>query len=671
MQQNTALHAGDTVKGNKFTYTIQAVLGQGSFGITYLASTNAVISGPLGDIETEVKVAIKEFFMKEFSSRRDDGTITEMTNGSLVQNYSKKFRKEAENLARLSHPGIVKVLEVFDANNTCYYAMQYITGGSLDAYVKSRGGLPEEEAVECIRQIGDAVQYMHDHKMLHLDLKPGNVMRSEDGKKMFLIDFGLSKQYSSNGEPESSTTIGLGTPGYAPLEQSNADRDKDFAPTLDVYALGSTFFKLLTGETPPKASDVLNEGLPIEKLQKKGVSRTRINAIEKAMEPRKGMRVKSIKEFLALLSNNETEKDNEETVVDDVIINDTKPEKVRTDSAKEKSDLLESKPSIKPMGFPKWIIWIFAGVIVVIAAVLLCQSHRLLETSQDENIIPKAQIDSASYLVGVNFGNFIKSNGFGNGLSYSEIKQGMNDFINAKGHMGSEEFNACFKINPDLMNDIFNAFLKGEKKSNIQDVSYLVGVNLGYFIKSNGFGKGLSYSEIKKGMSDYINAKGDSSDSEFSNQFKISPDIMNDVFDRYLENQKQIISDKNKKEGQAFLLKNAKEKGIKVTESGLQYRIVKPGNTIHAHSEDTIEVTYVGKLINGEVFDKSEEPVTLQLDRVISGWVEGLQLIGEGGKIELYIPSDLAYGERGNSGIEPNSAVIFSVNLLKVKRAKN
>lgn len=670
MQQNASLHTGAIVKGNKFTYTIQSVLGQGSFGITYLASTHAVISGPLGDIETEVKVAIKEFFMKEFSSRRDDGTITEMTDGSLVQNYARKFRKEAENLAKMSHPGIVKVLEVFEANNTCYYAMQYIAGGSLDAYVKSRGGLPEEEAVECIRQIGDAVKYMHDHKMLHLDLKPGNVMRSEDGKKMFLIDFGLSKQYSSNGEPESSTTIGLGTPGYAPIEQSNTDRDRDFAPTLDVYALGATFFKLLIGETPPKASDVLNEGLPLEKLRQKGVSQTRINAIEKAMEPRKGMRAKSIKEFLAFLSNNENEKDSEDTIVTDIILKDSRSEKVNTNSAKEKSDLSEPKPSKKPLRFSKWIIWICAGVIAIIVAVLFWPSHHVLETSQDENIIPKAQVDSVSYLVGVNFGSFIKSNGFGTGLLYSEIQKGISDYLNAVGSPSDPDFNKQFKINPDSMNDTFNTFLKGEQKSNIQDVSYLVGINFGSFIKSYGFGTGLQYSEIQKGMSDYINAKGNPSDSEFSNQFKISPDKMNDVFNRFFDKKKQIISDKNKKEEQAYLLKIAKEKGVKVTESGLQYRIIKQGNNVHAHSKDTVEVTYIGKLINGEVFDKSEEPISLQLNRVIPGWTEGLQLIGEGGKIELYIPSSLAYGEEGNQVIEPNSTLIFSVDLLKVKREK-
>ena len=373
MQQNPTLRTGSTLKGGKFAYTIQSVLGQGSFGITYLATTNAVVSGPLGNIETEIKVAIKEFFMKEFSNRHEDGSITEMTGGSLVHSYAIKFRKEAENLAKLSHPNIVNVLEVFEANNTCYYAMQYLAGGSLDAYVKSRGGLPEAEAVACIRQIGAAVQYMHDHRMLHLDLKPGNVMRSEDGQKMVLIDFGLSKQYGKDGNPESSTTIGLGTAGYAPIEQSKSDRDKEFAPTLDVYALGATFFKLLTATTPPDSSDVLDEGLPIDLLENKGVSQTSIVAIERAMEPRKSKRVQSVTEFLGLLVPSAADEGSDEGTR----IDDEEPTVPITPQQPQQPQPQPRKPQ------PKWL-WPVVGCVAIVA-VAVGMNHMTSGPSDGES----------------------------------------------------------------------------------------------------------------------------------------------------------------------------------------------------------------------------------------------------------------------------------------------
>lgn len=205
-------------------YKVVKTLERGSFGITYLALTKFTTMGALGKMDVEAKVAIKEFFMSEVSSRNEDGSTVDGSNGSVCANYRKKFRKEAENLARLSHPGIVKVFDVFDENNTSYYVMEYIEGGSLDEYIARKGRIPEGEAIGVVRTIGKALSYMHSCNMLHLDMKPKNVMRRSDGKYC-LIDFGLSKQYADNGEPESSTTIGLGTPGYAPLEQAQYRQD--------------------------------------------------------------------------------------------------------------------------------------------------------------------------------------------------------------------------------------------------------------------------------------------------------------------------------------------------------------------------------------------------------------------------------------------------------------
>ena len=300
MYQDFSLHAGSVLDSGKFKYTIVKVLGCGTFGITYLATIP--VQGSIGSLE--MKVAVKEFFMKDVCSRQSDGSLQEMSQGGLVYNYAMKFRKEAENLSRLEHPQIVRVLDVFEANNTVYYAMEFVEGDNLNEYLKGRGPMSEDEALSFISSIASPLAYMHEHKMLHLDLKPGNVMRRSSDGKCVLIDFGLSKYYADNGEPESSTNIGMGTPGYAPIEQAQAGRNGQVYPTLDIYALGGTFYKLLTGETPPEASELL-DGFPREKFlyPGSGISVSVVDAIEKTMSPRRLDRPQSVRDFLKLLDS--------------------------------------------------------------------------------------------------------------------------------------------------------------------------------------------------------------------------------------------------------------------------------------------------------------------------------------------------------------------------------
>ena len=285
------LQAGSILHG---TYKIEKILGQGSFGITYLAEhTN------LGK-----KVAIKEFFMKELNSRGEDGSITGMSDSSLSQNYCQKFKKEAINLSRLDHPNIVRVTDSFSENGTFYYVMDFIEGQNLNDYIKSHY-IDEAEAVSIIKSVADALIYMHEEKhMLHLDLKPGNVMRRNSDGHVFLIDFGLSKHYSTDGQPETSTTIGLGTAGYAPIEQGNQAKNGEFRPTIDVYALGATFYKLLTRETPPPASDLVSDDELLEnKLREKGLSDNLIKVVTEAMCPNVRRRTQSIREFRDALTD--------------------------------------------------------------------------------------------------------------------------------------------------------------------------------------------------------------------------------------------------------------------------------------------------------------------------------------------------------------------------------
>ncbi len=302
MEYTYTLPAGATIRGEKYSYHIEKVLGQGSFGITYLATTRVSIVGALGNIETTVQVAVKEFFMRDINGR-EGSTVTAGNVEGVFHKYKKKFVEESLRISQLAHNNIIRVLEAFESNNTAYYAMEYCTGGSMDEKIGQHSALTETVAFPYFTQIASALQYMHNNRMLHLDLKPGNIML-RNNEDAVIIDFGLSKQYDENGNPESSTTIGGGTPGYAPTEQSDYQEGKSFPVTMDVYALGATLFKMLSGKRPPKASDVLNEGLPIELLEQRGVSLSTIEAIEKAMSPIRKRRYQSVKEFAQALGCN-------------------------------------------------------------------------------------------------------------------------------------------------------------------------------------------------------------------------------------------------------------------------------------------------------------------------------------------------------------------------------
>lgn len=208
-------------------------------------------------------------------------------------------------------------------------------------------------------------------------------------------------------------------------------------------------------------------------------------------------------------------------------------------------------------------------------------------------------------------------------------------------------------------------------KATVDSVSYLLGINFGSFIKGYNFGEAndLNFSKIEEGMKAFINAKGNQQDEDFTKQFKIDPNMMNDIFNNYLEKRSAYTSALKLQDEKDFLAANAKKSGVQVTESGLQYTIVEPGNDVHPTPQDTVYVLYRGTLPDGTVFDETPEgsmPISFTLNGVIAGWTEGLQLIGEGGKINLVIPSALGYGERGAGSIEPNTPLTFEVTLEKV-----
>lgn len=280
-------------------YKIERVLGQGGFGITYLAKQKVSVAGALGTIDAEIEVTIKEFFMKELCNRDEASSmVTVPSTGSvdLVEKFRQKFIKEAKNISKLTHPHIIKVLDVFEENGTAYYVMEYIDGGSLSDLVEKKGSLSEEETLKYTRQIASALQYIHAHNMNHLDVKPGNVLLRQNGE-VVLIDFGMSKNYDLAGEQTTSSPIGVSV-GYTPIEQSRVGGLGMFSPATDIYSLGATMFKMLTGQTPPEATTVFDEGLPEMPAY---ISENTKQVVEKAMQPKRKDRFQTVEAFLEAL----------------------------------------------------------------------------------------------------------------------------------------------------------------------------------------------------------------------------------------------------------------------------------------------------------------------------------------------------------------------------------
>ena len=238
------LQPNTTLQGGK--YRIERVLGQGGFGITYLAR-NTVF---------DIDVAIKEFFMKDENDR--DGSSVTMPNTTkqeLFHGQMDKFKKEAKRMFAIKNEHIIGVQDLFEENGTAYYVMDFVDGENLAERLKRTGKpMSEQEVRDILPQILDALKAVHDAGIWHLDLKPANIMLDKSGN-VKLIDFGASKQLNAQkGGATTSTAISY-TNGYAPREQMEQNYDK-FGPWTDIYALGATLYNLLTNKRPPLPSDI-------------------------------------------------------------------------------------------------------------------------------------------------------------------------------------------------------------------------------------------------------------------------------------------------------------------------------------------------------------------------------------------------------------------------------
>ena len=198
----------------------------------------------------------------------------------------------------------------------------------------------------------------------------------------------------------------------------------------------------------------------------------------------------------------------------------------------------------------------------------------------------------------------------------------------------------------------------GISKSDVDSVSYMIGYSTGMQILQNNFGP-LSTNAIIKGIQDA--GKG----------VEVDYSVFQNVVNGFMDKRMAAVSSENADKSAKMLVANGKKSGVVTTESGLQYQIVREGTGVKPGERDTVEVNYEGKNLAGKVFDSSYErgtTVSFPLNGVIKGWTEGMQYIGEGGEIMLWIPAELAYGDRNvGSDIGPNEALTFKVELISVK----
>lgn len=432
MKKSTySLPVGSTLMQGK--YRIVAVLGQGGFGITYKGEHTM-----LG-----TTVAIKEFFMKGACERDENSThvTTSQSNSELASRFRTKFLKEAKTLAVLKHPNIIRVFDVFEDNGTAYYVMDYIEGNNLSDIVEGKGRLSEPLALKYIRQVANALNYLHQKKLLHLDVKPANILLDKNTGNAILIDFGVSKQYDQDGQQTSTTPPAI-SKGYSPVEQyAQGSNVKTFSPATDIYSLAATLYKLVTGNTPPESNLLLNEDEQLPPYPS-NVSEVTRNAIAECLQTRK-KRPQSISEFLQLLdsepiSNIDTPEE-EDTILKSQY---KKSQEVLTTPIKTKKDNLNT-------------VFIIGAVIVFVVIIGLlfnkCSGSSSNDSSDEDldSVVYEPPVDTTAVAWDDSTASYedIYTDDTDNDVSYVSPKNQSNDEITkgSENYEGGSKFVGTFK----------------------------------------------------------------------------------------------------------------------------------------------------------------------------------------------------------------------------------
>ena len=283
---NDQSHSVELQSGYKMHwYRVESVLGQGAFGITYLAH----------DVNLDRQVAIKEYLPDQFSVRDSDLTVRP-TSDAHKEDFEwglKRFISEAKILTKFEHPNLVRVFNVFEMNGTAYMVMNYEVGKSLQQILKNRKTLNETEIRKMLSPLLSGLEVMHGKGFVHRDIKPGNIFIRRDGSPV-LLDFGSARQTRTERGKEMSeeqqTVTTLVSPGYAPIEQYGSNSKRQ-GPWTDIYGLGATLYKTVTGKMPLAAVDrsetIIHDKkdcyLPVSNIAKDRYTARFLAAIDHAM----------------------------------------------------------------------------------------------------------------------------------------------------------------------------------------------------------------------------------------------------------------------------------------------------------------------------------------------------------------------------------------------------
>ncbi|MBQ2608320.1 MAG: protein kinase [Paludibacteraceae bacterium] len=281
-QKKNALPINTILAGR---YQIERVIGEGGFGITYYAR----------HLQLGTYVAIKEFFLSTYCQRRKNGKVTfvEIT-PDKYEKHLKRFQDEARTLCRLNNPHVVSVRDVFNENDTSYIVMDFVAGETLQHKIEREGAMPYDAAVNYMAQLCEAVEHIHSHRILHRDIKPENIIITPSNN-VVLIDFGSARSFVHDQEQRHTAML---TVGYAPIEQYTATGKK--GNYTDLYAVGGTFYFILTGKKPiPAADRIVNDELVEPRAINPNIPEAANRTIMKALNVKPEDRYQTVQEFRA------------------------------------------------------------------------------------------------------------------------------------------------------------------------------------------------------------------------------------------------------------------------------------------------------------------------------------------------------------------------------------
>ena len=287
-------------------YQLLNVLGEGGFSLTYRGAWKTEVQGNLGKVPAFVPVCIKEYFFKDYCLRNPQNGFVETnseTGKEIFDKNKEKIIKEARILAEIHHPNVVNVLEVFKQNNTVYIVMEFISGRSLKNEVEQHGVFTEEKLKRNLCVVCRALNYIHEKNILHLDIKPSNILLDNNNNPK-LIDFGISKKYDLSNDQETSTTLLAASKGFASIEQYDSEGIQSFSPCPDIYSLGATMYYLVTGQVPTESILRSTKGLQNPREINPNISEKTENVILKAMALNASDRYQSVMELLMDLGCN-------------------------------------------------------------------------------------------------------------------------------------------------------------------------------------------------------------------------------------------------------------------------------------------------------------------------------------------------------------------------------